>query len=220
MASKEEKRCLVDFSEKISPENVQRMGEVMALMAFKPFLSYADSALGRLYGGLIKDINRKNTVGYTFSDGYDFAQDAICFLCGHMGKTMAAVLGTDRRGKTLTVKLACFRTITKSLNERLTNHVRTVCIDKVYEPKTATQFESDIVNDMPKEDYTAVNETIKRLNLTDKQRNALLSLMDTNSYSESARILSINRGTVWVLVAKVREKYIRIFSEPKLRIRR
>jgi DNA-binding CsgD family transcriptional regulator len=210
----------VDFSEQITPENVQRMGEVMALMAFKPFLSYADSALGKLYEGLIKDINRKDAAGHTFSDGYDFAQDAICFLCGHIGKTMDTVLGTDRRGKILTVKLACFRTITKSLNKRLTNHVRNVCIDKVYEPKTATQFESDIVNDMPEEDYTAVNETIAKLNLTTKQRNALLSLMDTNSYSESARVLSINRGTVWVLIMRVREKYIRIFSEPKLRMRR
>jgi DNA-binding CsgD family transcriptional regulator len=137
-----------------------------------------------------------------------------------MGKTLNDVLGTDRRGKVITVRLACLRTITKSLNKRLTNHVRTTCIDRVRETKTATHFKSALISDVPGDDYTAVNETIDRLKLTDKQKTALLSVMDTNSYSESARILCVNRGTVWVLIKGVRNKYIRIFAEPKWRVRR
>ena len=207
----------VNLSEKITADNVQRMGEMFALRAFKPFLRYADPAFGGLYKGLIRDINRPNDISHTLSDGYDIAQTAICFLCEHIGKTLNDVLGTDRRGKVLTVKLACFRTVNRSLNKLFSNTRRSVCIENVYEPKTATQFDFDATETVTKEDFTAVDETIAKLELTDKQKNALLCLMNEPSYSEVARQLSRNVGTIWVTISRIREKYIKLFGTPKLR---
>ena len=159
-------RKYVNFTETITVDNVQKMGEMLAVSAFKPFLRYADNVFGSLYKGLILDIHWSNAKGHTFSDGYDFAQEAICFLCGHIGKKLADIIGTDRCGKEVSVKLACFRTITRSLNRQMTNKFRNVCIDKVYEPKIATQFDTDIESKSKEnevEDFTKVNDTIEKL---------------------------------------------------------
>ena len=215
--SKENKRY--ELSDEITAENVKQMGEFIALRAFKPFLRHADSILGNLYKGLIRDINRSNTVRHIFSDGYDIAQTAICFLCEHLGKTLNDVLGTDRRGKILTVKLACFRSVNRSINRVLAHRKRAICIDNVFESKAAVQFETDTEEHISEDDFTVVNETIEKLNLTDRQKVILRCLMDTNSYSEAARTLSLNKGTIWIIIMRIRKKYLRNFPEPLFRHR-
>jgi DNA-directed RNA polymerase specialized sigma24 family protein len=207
------------LSKVITTDNVQRIGEMMAVCAFKPFLRYADTVFGRLYKGLVCDIKSKNKLGHTLSDGYDIAQEAMCFLCEHIGKRLCDELYIDKRDKIVTVMLACFRTLNRSLNKMLSNTKRSVCIDSVYESKITAQFEAD-TTECVEEDLTAVNNTIEQLKLTDRQKDILLCTMDASSYSDAARIMDINKATIWVIITRIRKKYIRIFSEPQWRTSR
>ena len=74
------------LSEIISFENVQQMGEMIALKTLRGRYAYARQTLEWLYVGFVKDLNRGNDANHVFSDAYDFVQNAVCFLCKFIDK--------------------------------------------------------------------------------------------------------------------------------------
>ena len=66
------------LDEKISPNNVMRMGELLALSALKFMCGH--KMLHRMYANLARDLDYKNLEGYTFTDSYDLAQEAALLI--------------------------------------------------------------------------------------------------------------------------------------------
>ena len=93
--------------ETISFENVQKMGELITLKTLKSQSAYTQGALNWLYVDLVKDLNRANNTRHVFSDAYDLAQTAICFLCEFIGKKLDD-LYTVKNGKILTIRKATY----------------------------------------------------------------------------------------------------------------
>ena len=58
------------LSEVISFENVQQMGEMIALKTLRNRYAYARQTLEWLYVGYVKDLNRSNDSRHVFSDAY------------------------------------------------------------------------------------------------------------------------------------------------------
>lgn len=81
---------------KITVDNVQHFGELIAIGALKTYARYSNGALITLYKSLLRDVFRPSTQR-RFSDGYDIAQEAICFLCNFIGKSLLDTT-TDRYG--------------------------------------------------------------------------------------------------------------------------
>ena len=206
----------INFSETITTENVMFIGERLAIRAFKNFFKYAYDAVNSLYVGLIRDIERQNSVNHTFSDGYDFAQTASCFLCGHIGKKLDDALGTDKNGVVVTIKIACLRMLGREISKKLTDARRSVCIDDVYAQKAVASFDFEAVAD----NYAGVDEIIENMKLTDKQKEALLCRMSGISLRGMVRVLSVSYTVIWNRLAYVRKKYIGLYSEPKFRCAR
>ena len=99
------------FKEVISSENVKLMGEMIALQALRTVKKFDMKVADRLYIGLIKDLHHIGEIDYIVSDGYDVAQTAICFLYQFIGRKVSEIYGKDRKGKEVTIKLACYREI-------------------------------------------------------------------------------------------------------------
>ena len=93
------------FDEKISPDNVMRMGELLALSALKFMCGH--KMLHRMYANLARDLDYKNLEGYTFTDSYDLAQEAALFLCGYMGKSVFDPCIDPKNGKTYAIRRMC-----------------------------------------------------------------------------------------------------------------
>ena len=203
---------MINLFETITAENVMYIGERLAIRAFKNFFKYAYDTVHGLYVGLIRDIERQNIVNHTFSDGYDFAQIASCFLCGHIGKKLETVLGTDKNGVVVTIKIACLRLVGREISKKLADTRRSICIDEVYEQKTIATLDCDAVNNDDNE--SVIDEIIDKMKLTDKQKEALLCRMDGKSLREMVRILSVSYTVIWNRLAYVRKKYINTYSEP------
>ena len=111
------------FAEPISADNVKLMGEMIALQALRTVKKFDMKIADRLYIGLIKDLHHMNEVGYIVSDGYDVVQTAICFLYQFVGRKVSEIYGKDRKGKEITIKLACYREVDRfidTLRNRLT----------------------------------------------------------------------------------------------------
>ena len=113
------------FAEPISAENVRLMGEMIALQALRTVKKFDMKVADRLYIGLIKDLHHMSEIDYTVSDGYDVAQTAICFLYQFSGRKASEIYGKDRKGKEISIKLACYREVNRfidSLRNRSDRH--------------------------------------------------------------------------------------------------
>ena len=104
------------FAEPISSQNVKLMGEMIALQALRTVKKFDMKVADKLYIGLIKDLHHMGEIDYTVSDGYDVAQTAICFLYQFVGHTVHEIYGKDRKGKEITIKLACYREVDHFIN--------------------------------------------------------------------------------------------------------
>ena len=97
------------FAEPISSQNVKLMGEMIALQALRTVKKFDMKVADKMYIGLIKDLHHMGEIDYIVSDGYDVAQTAICFLYQFVGRTVHEIYGKDRKGKEISIKLACYR---------------------------------------------------------------------------------------------------------------
>jgi hypothetical protein len=96
-----------DLDTVITAENVQYLGENMALCTLKHKRIYRGINFEKLYYDLVRDIHCKNNIDRHISDGYDFAQTAICFLCEYIGLPLGTVI-TDRLNHRVTIRHACY----------------------------------------------------------------------------------------------------------------
>ena len=55
-------------------------------------------------------------IDYIVSDGYDYAQTAMCFLWQYEGKKADDVCYTEDNGREISIKLACYRETGKRLD--------------------------------------------------------------------------------------------------------
>ena len=104
------------FDEPISAENVKLMGEMIALQALRTVKKFDMKVADRLYIGLIKDLHHMGEIDYIVSDGYDCAQTAMCFLYQFIGRNVYDIYGKDKKGKDITIKLACYREVDRFID--------------------------------------------------------------------------------------------------------
>lgn len=189
---KEFQKGVLDNERVISTENVQRMGEVIALCCTKTVIARSGKDLHKLYADLLHDMNRSKDDYSPFSSAYDLAQEAMLFLCQHMGKRLDDVYVT-KTGRKITIKQACFRYTDRYLDKHYTRHMaNTVSLDE----KLATKLET-IPTDEQKNDYTAFDELISKMHLTAVEYETLSILMTGFTMLQIGKILNVNRTTIW-----------------------
>ena len=200
---KEFQKGILDNDKVISAENVQRMGDVIALCAIKTVIACSGKDLHKLYAGLLHDINRNESDMRSYSDGYDIAQEAMLFLCQHMGKRLDDVYIT-KTGRKITIKQACFRYTDRYLDKQYVRHITyTVSLDEkiITEPET-------ILDEEQKNDYTAVDGLISKMKLTSVEQETLSILMAGFTMLQIGKILNVNRTTIWRRQNSIRKKYM------------
>lgn len=121
---KEVNKGILDNDMVISSENVQKMGEVIALTCIKSVIVRSGKDLHYLYKGLLRDINRPKDDYSPFSNAYDIAQEAMLFLCQHIGEKLGGNY-TTKYGKVVTIKSACYRCADNYLQKQYTRYMAT-----------------------------------------------------------------------------------------------
>ena len=175
----------------ISQDNVQRIAELISLKALKMLCQFSQKAFIRLYKGLILDVYYADEhPNYTFSDGYDIVQTAICFLWEHLGKRMDTVIDTDKKGP-VDIKRACFKIVNHQVHQYtyLFNKTRSMDLPTEKEYVDPEQLHEQ-------QDYSVVDETLAKMNLNQGQQDVLDCLMNGMSYRATAAYLSVATSTV------------------------
>ncbi len=126
------KRKILDFSvmkEEISQNNVLEMAELIAFMELRFQIGYQGSRMQKMYADLYGDIKHKNELGYMLSDSYDLVQEGALFLCEHYGKHLSDVLFFSKKGKPITVEIACICKMMKLINRKTNDYYRSVSLE-------------------------------------------------------------------------------------------
>lgn len=200
---KEVNKGILDNDMVISAENVQKMGEVIALTCIKTVIVRSGKDLHYLYKGLFRDMNRSKDDYSSFSNAYDIAQEAMLFLCQHIGEKLGDNCIT-KYGKTTTIRSACYRYADNYLQKQYTRHIiSTVSLDERITSESETTFDEE-----QKNDYTAVDGLISKMKLTAAEYETLCAYMAGLTYLEVTRLLNVNRTTIWRRKMNLQRKYV------------
>ena len=198
------------FSEPISAENVKLMGEMIALQALRTHKKFDMKVADKLYIGLIKDLHHIGEIGYIVSDGYDVAQTAICFLYQFIGRTVHEIYGKDRKGKEISIKLACYREIDGELMRLRRKAEKTDYIDftdyKALPMDPVNYFEQE------QTDYMKYDELVSALQLSELEFAILNCYMNGMKQGEVCAELGIGRGTIYHRKVNIRQRYCNLYG--------
>lgn len=205
------KRNILDFSvlkEEISQNNVLVIAEHIAFMELRYQIGYQGGRVQKMYADLYADIKHKNELGHTFSDSYDLVQEGALYLCEHYGKHLNDVIGYSKKGKPITIEIACIRKMMKLINLKARDYHRLVSLDAL---TPATEPSSEMTEETY-QDYSLYEKIISSLNLTENMRIALECRQNGLSYPEIGRVLSRAQSTVFEYFIKMRQRYIAIYG--------
>ncbi len=149
---KEVNKGILDNDIVISAENIQKMGEVIALTCIKTVMFRSGKDLRCLYNGLLHDMNRSKDDLSPFSSAYDIAQEAMLFLCQHIGEKLGDICIT-KHGKKTTIRSACYRCADNYLQKQYTRYMaNTISLNEriTAEPETTNFLFSIIVYTPPR----------------------------------------------------------------------
>ncbi len=205
------KRNILDFSileEEISQNNVLVIAEHIAFMELRYQIGYQGSRVQKMYADLYADIKHKNELAHTFSDSYDLVQEGALYLCEHYGKHLNDVIGCSKKGKPITIEIACIRKMMKLINLKARDYHRSVSLDAL---TPATEPSSEMTEETY-QDYSLYEKIISSLNLTENMRIALECRQNGLSYPEIGRVLSRTQSTVFEYFIKMRQGYNAIYG--------
>ena len=202
------------FNEPISADNVKLMGEMIALQALRTVKKYDLKIADRLYIGLIKDLHHMGEIDYTVSDGYDVAQTVICFLYQFVGHTANELYGKDRKGKEISIKLACYREVDHFINLLRNRPDRRGTVVESIDFTDYKALPMDPVNCFEHEqtDYTKYDELVDALQLSALELAILNCYMNGMVQSEVCAELGIGRGRINSRKASIRQRYYSLYG--------
>ena len=204
--------------EPITEENIRYRAERTAVCAMKHRMGFANSPYTRkAFHNLLDDLDNFDVPGYVLTESYEMVQEAVIFLCEHIGKKMSDLVN-DRKGEPVTILCACFRVIHAFVQSKARKACKSIYIEDMPEHCFRAEFEWDIPE---AGDYTAVKQRIEAMNLTPKQNEVLEYRMAGSNYTDIGQILFENNkrktaaGKVRKTVIQIQEKYTRMFIEHK-----
>ena len=146
-----------------------------------------------------------NEKGYIISDGYDYAQIAICFLLEFKGMNVNAEYGIDRKGKVITIKKACYREVDKILLHYRRKIARNRQIEFTHNkhdiPDPKDCFENKEI------DYDKADKLLKDLNLNDAELATLNCYLSGMNQSQAALALGMTIFAIKYKRIRIRQKY-------------
>lgn len=197
------------LTEVISPDNVLKMAELLALKETKWLTGYAGDFAIKINHKLYGDIINKDREGYVLSDSYDLVQTVAVFLCEHLGEHLDDYYCTIKKDKRLTIKMHCYRLIDRAICTKYRRSKRDLSLEglnKKYRLKTEIKpFDEN-------DGYTVVDNIVSQLNLSELFATILNCRMSNTSFPEIGRIVDRCISTVWSDLNTIRKRYVKLMG--------
>ena len=93
------------LKEEITAENVLEMSEVIAFAQTRFLIGYMGTRMQKIYAEVYADIKHKKDIRRVLSDGYELVQEGALYLCEHYGRRLNDVIGYNKKGKAITIRI-------------------------------------------------------------------------------------------------------------------
>ena len=200
-----------DFSilkEKISPQNVLVMSELITIQEIKFLIGHIGAPMITMRNNLLKDFYYKSEPNYQISDSYDLVQECALFLCEHFGKKLSDIHHIDKKGRKITIEMQAIRKMLKPINRQSRSVRKEISLDILLEKNTP-------IIEIPVEannDYSNVDKIVEILNLNETQTLALECRMNGMSYPEIARVINRAISTSYDMLRLIQKRYMSIYK--------
>ena len=199
----------------ITCDNLKMLGEFIGVSAISRVMHFQGDRGYRLYAGLVHDILYEKQENETFSDGYDIASEAMCFLCGFIGKPLGTVLGVINKGRgkgrVLTIRDMCFKTVFAYIyrNQKYESNIADLNQPNLRE--MSVPFENEESTETQSADISAI---MRRIGLTAKEKYTLKLIMSGMNPYRVSKYLGMSNHGIYNRVERARVKYIKAFGVP------
>ncbi len=190
------------LEEVITEQNLQSLGEQIAVIAVGAKARRVLGHLDHIYKGLLYDVHKRDTPNHIFSDGYDLAQMAICFLWEHKGKRLDDYYGKDGKGKDCNILYACYHVIDRYLWQYCKKARQYVSLEE-----KAKQVEQ-VPYRATENDYTKYDAIVEKMNLNVGEKETLDCYMAGMTYCKIAKFLEVDTSTIWRRRQSLMRKYM------------
>lgn len=198
------------LTEVISPDNVQEMAELLTLKETKWLIGRLGEFASITRHNLYLDVMNKNARGYVLSDSYDLVQTVSVFLCEHFGEYLDDYYYSTKKGKEITLKFHCYHLVNRALckkHSRAKSNLSLEALTRATQPKAEINIFEDTA------DYTAVDNIVSQLNLSELFATILNCRMSGMSFPEIGRIVDRCTSTVWSDLNAIRKRYIKLMQD-------
>lgn len=190
----------------ITEENVQILGERIAVYAVQSAKQFAYGSLNNLYKGLIRDINYDLTLTQHFTDGYDIAQEAICYLCNFIGHKLGEVCIPNIHNGIDSIKLGCYKHLYNYLRKQK-KHIQTEENIERYIYKDLSEYQNNY-----NPNYKKLFNILNSLNLTDQEKLIAIYISDGIPLVRIAEFLNVCVKTIQRRKSQIKQKYMQIYG--------
>lgn len=121
---------------------------------------------------------------------------------------MNDVIGYSKKGKPITIEIACIRKMMKLINRKMSDYYRRVSLD-VLTPVSEPSYE---IKEEVTQDYTLYEKIVESLNLTENMRIVLECRQNGLSYPIIGRVLFRAQATVYEYFIKMRQRHTAIYG--------
>ena len=192
----------------ITEQNIRQIGELIALSSVRTRMIHSTRDLYYVCQNLYKDVYCRNDILKPYSEAYDYAEEAVCFLCRFIGKKLSD-LCIGKFGKPLPIRLACYRHIGRLLWKKYTKNAKYEAGS--YEDKTLPHNELtfDPYENQPKEESCErYDKIIKNMALPDYEYETLLAMMSGMRLIDMKRYFNVDYTTIYRRKIRIRKKYL------------
>ena len=196
----------------ITEENVQAIGERVALGSVRFLMRHSGNMLDRLYWQLSEDVFRPHLIQNNISDAYDIAQEAICHLCNYIGRALGDEIGFNKDGYPVTVWRDCFRITTRYVAHHRTWMQRTYYLHDQIVADMATDIETQA-----QDADDILTYYVSRMKLKPTEEEILLCYMAGIGTTKIADMLGIQNSTVWRRRHRIQVKYCK-YIDPDMEV--
>ena len=206
-------------AEIITAENVQTMGERIAVRALKTcYQKGGQPFIYSLYCGLIADITENKQTGAPFSDGYDIAQTACAYLCAYMGQPLNAPTmdgQADKDGNPITILRGAFRAVNRYIMGERQREYKRAYVEDIDPNGNILTYEIPEFWDMPTAtDYKTATAKITEMRLSANEKRFLSYRLRGVSLDKIAQIMGVKRDTLNTYRARLKSKAEKIGLAP------
>ena len=164
----------------ITKQNIRKIGELIALSSVRTRMIHSTRDLYYVFQRLYKDIYCHTDILKPYSEAYDYAEEAICFLCRFIGKKLGD-LCIGKFGKPLPIRLACYRHLGRILWKKYNKNAKYEVGS--YEDQNLRHNELTIdpyaKQATEEASYERYDKLIAKMALPDYEYETLLAMMNT-----------------------------------------